>query len=54
MSDFKLFWEEAVKVLYSEYENQNRADEFNLWINAIDYVDSHDSVVFVSVPSTFF
>ena len=54
MSDFKLFWEEAVKVLYSEYENQNRADEFNLWINAIDYVDSHDSVVSVSVPSTFF
>ncbi|MBO4509618.1 MAG: chromosomal replication initiator protein DnaA [Spirochaetaceae bacterium] len=54
MSDFKVFWEEAVNILYSEYENQNRTDEFNQWIKAIDYVSSHDLAVVISVPSTFF
>ena len=54
MSDFKVFWEEAVKVLYSEYESINRTDEFSLWIKAIDYVNSHDATVVISVPSTFF
>ncbi|MCR4713580.1 MAG: chromosomal replication initiator protein DnaA [Treponemataceae bacterium] len=54
MSDFKVFWEEAVKVLYSEYENLNRTEEFNLWIKAIDYVNSHDTTIVISVPSTFF
>ena len=54
MSDFKVFWEEAVNVLYSEYENLNRTDEFNQWIKAIDYINSHDLTVVLSVPSTFF
>ena len=53
MSDFKVFWEEAVNVLYSEYENLNRTDEFNQWIKAIDYINSHDLTVVVSVTSTF-
>lgn len=54
MSDFKVFWEEAVNILYSEYENLNRTDEFNQWIRPIDYVNSHDLTVVISVPSTFF
>ena len=53
MSDFKVFWEEAVNILYSEYENQHRTDEFNQWIKAIDYVSSHDLTVVISVPSTY-
>ncbi len=54
MSDYKVFWEETVKVLYSEYESKNLTDDFNLWITAINYIDSHDSTVVLSVPSKFF
>ena len=34
-----MFWEEAVNILYSEYENLNHSDEFNFWIKAIDYIN---------------
>ncbi len=54
MSDFKVFWDEAVNILYSEYESLNRTDEFNQWIKAIDYVKSRDLTVVLSVPSAFF
>ena len=54
MSDFKVFWEEAINVLHSEYESLNLSDDYNLWIAPINYIDSHDTTVILSVPSTFF
>ncbi|MCR4939042.1 MAG: chromosomal replication initiator protein DnaA [Treponemataceae bacterium] len=54
MSDFKVFWEEAIKILFSEYESKNLSDEFHLWITSLDYVKSHDSTIVLSVPSNFF
>ena len=54
MSDFKVFWEEAINVLYKDYESLNHVDDFNLWIKPIDYINSHDSNVVLSVPSNFF
>lgn len=54
MSDLKVFWEEAIKILFSEYESKNLSDEFHLWITSLDYVESHDSTIVLSVPSNFF
>lgn len=54
MSDLRLIWDEAVKLLKSEYQEQNKTDEFELWISSLQYSSSNGSNLVVSVPSNFF
>ena len=54
MSDCKPFWEEAVKTLYNGYSEQNKEDEFRLWISVLEYIESKGNTIIVSVPSAFF
>lgn len=54
MADCKVFWDEAMKMLRSEYEEKNNLEEFNFWLNVMEYVDCKDSILTVSVPSRLF
>lgn len=54
MADCKVFWDEAIKTLRSEYEKNNNLEEFNFWLNVMEYVDCKDSTFTVSVPSRLF
>ena len=54
MSDCKPFWEEAFKMLHSSYSEQNKEDEFRLWISVLEYIESRGNTIILSVPSAFF
>ncbi len=54
MADCKVFWEEAMKMLRSEYEEKNNLEEFSFWLSVMEYVDFKGSTFTVSVPSRLF
>lgn len=54
MADCKVFWDEAMKMLRSEYEEKNNLEEFNFWLSVMEYVDFKGSTFTVSVPSRLF
>lgn len=54
MADCKVFWEEAIKLLQIDYREENRSEEFTLWVSVIEFIDSKGLVITVGVPSPFF
>lgn len=54
MAECKVFWDEAMKMLRSEYEEKSNLEEFNFWLSVMEYVDCKGSVFTVSVPSRLF
>lgn len=54
MADCKVFWDEAMNMLRSEYEEKSNLEEFNFWLNVMEYVDCKESTITVSVPSRLF
>lgn len=54
MADCKVFWEEAIKMLRSEYEEKNNLEEYSFWLSVMEYVDCKGSTFTVSVPSRLF
>lgn len=54
MADCKVFWEEAMKMLRSEYEEKGNLEEFSFWLSVMEYVDFKGSTFTVSVPSRLF
>ena len=54
MADCKVFWDEAIKRLRSEYEEKNNLEEFSFWLSVMEYVECKGSTFTVSVPSRLF
>lgn len=54
MADCKAFWQEAINMLRSEYEENNNLEEFSFWLSVMEYVDCKGSAITVSVPSRLF
>ena len=51
--NYQVFWQEALKQLSEEYKSNGKEDEFKIWFK-MDYVEDHDNVIVVNVPSEFF
>lgn len=54
MADCKVFWDEAMKMLRSDYEEKNNIEDYNFWINVMEYVSCKGSSITISVPSRLF
>lgn len=50
--NYQVFWQEALKQLSEEYKSNGKEDEFKIWFK-MDYVEDHDNVIVVNVPSEF-
>lgn len=50
--NYQVFWQEALKQLNEEYKSNGKEDEFKIWFK-MDYVEDHDNVIVVNVPSEF-
>ena len=50
--DFSIFWKESIKQLKEDKSISNQ--EFDMWFTNINYVNSSESSITVSVPSNFY
>ncbi len=53
MSDCKVFWEEAMKMLHSEYISNGKESNYVLWLSQVKFFSSSGNTITATVPSPF-
>lgn len=51
--NFKVFWDEVIKQIESEFIANNNPGDFNIWFGRIQYVEDNSTEITVSFPSDF-
>ena len=51
--NFKVFWDEVIKQIHSEFISSNNPGDFEIWFGRIKYVEDNGTEITVSFPSDF-